>query len=483
MISASYRNYRSYPSNRDSSSSRQSRYVPRSASSTSNSNFKSSSSSSNDFIYKEANKHHWAKLQSKIRQRLMAEHISYIDDDEEMARRRIPPPPATFLAPPAFLETASDKEERQRQQKLTDEARKKREDKYEEYRDLFAKDFPKGIAAHYQFLSQSIVTDLERAIENIIPPTTNVMTHYRVMKERLLNKFGPNSQKDAEETRGKIEGLHGDHRGWDIYLAALDSLVEVLTKTPVRDTANNPVMQPVPDRPHLPIPPTTATLADFLAYKNDDANAQRAWELLNPTDKPMNHRPTDAAIKSSVLLALGSSAFAPYSILAQRYRQNDHANKTWTDLRMDIDSNITNNVTGTSRHPDIHMRQRDRTFRKWRRSPFRFDQPQTESRSSRTLYDTYHSDNRKRTNDQAYNQHHLPQDVRAATPTSQATTPTQLYPYANCTGNHRMRQHQVFHLPGSFPHRRPPSSTLPSHSQTRIDCQTRTICPNQRLKS
>ena len=121
MISASYRNYRSYPNNRDSPSNRQSRYVPRSASSNSNSNLKSSSSSSSDFIYKEANKHQWAKLQSKIRQRLMAEHISYIDDDEEMARRRFPPPPATFLAPPAFLETAADKEDRQRQQKLIDE--------------------------------------------------------------------------------------------------------------------------------------------------------------------------------------------------------------------------------------------------------------------------------------------------------------------------------------------------------------------------
>ena len=367
----------------------------------------------------------------------MAEHISYIDDDEEMARRRIPPPPATFLAPPAFLETAADKEERQRQQKLIDEARKKREDKYEEYRDLFAKDFPKGIAAHYQFLSQSIITDLERAIENIIPPTTNVITHYRIMKERLLNKFGPNSQKDAEETRRKLESLHGDHRGWDIYLATLDALVEVLTKTPVRDTANNPVMQPVPIRPHLPIPHTTATLADFLAYKNQDTNDQLAWELLNPNDKPMNHRPTDAAIKSSVMLALGSSIFPPYSILAQRYRQNDHANKTWTDLRMDIDSIITNNITGTSRDSDIHMRQRERTFREWRNSPSRFDQPPTESRSSRTLYDNYHSEGRKRANDQPYNQPHHPQDVRAATPTSQSNTPTQLYPCANCSGDHR----------------------------------------------
>ena len=143
----------------------------------------------------------------------MAENISYIEDEEEMARRSIPPPPAEFLAPPAFLETPQDKEERQRQQKLMDEARKKREDKFEEYRDLFAKDFPKGISAHYAFLSQSIITDLERAIQNITPPTTNVMIHYRVMKNRLRNKFGPNFQKDAEETSRKIESLHGDHGG------------------------------------------------------------------------------------------------------------------------------------------------------------------------------------------------------------------------------------------------------------------------------
>ena len=35
-------------------------------------------------------------------------------------------------------------------------SRKKKEDKFEEYRDLFAKDFPKGMAAHYNFLTESI---------------------------------------------------------------------------------------------------------------------------------------------------------------------------------------------------------------------------------------------------------------------------------------------------------------------------------------
>ena len=72
----------------------------------------------------------------------------------------------------------------------------------------------------------------------------------------MLNIFGLDSQKDAEKPSWGSQRL-------GIYLAALDALVEVLTKTPVRDTANNPVMQPVPDRPHLPISPTTtATLAE-----------------------------------------------------------------------------------------------------------------------------------------------------------------------------------------------------------------------------
>ena len=152
MISASFRNYKNYSNGRDLPASRQPRYSTRPSSSSNSNNYKSSSSSHADFIYKE---HHWAKVQSKIKQRLMAENISYIKDEEEMTRRSIPPPPATFIAPPAFLETAQDKEERQRQQKLVDEARKKREDKFEEYRDLFAKDFPKGIAAHYLYLSLS----------------------------------------------------------------------------------------------------------------------------------------------------------------------------------------------------------------------------------------------------------------------------------------------------------------------------------------
>ena len=64
------------------------------------------------------------------------------------------------------------------------------------------------------------------------------------------------------------------------------------------------------------------------------------------------------------MLALESSIYAPYSILTQRYLQTDHANKTWTDLRQDIELIITNNNIGTSR--DLGCRQRDRHIRDWR---------------------------------------------------------------------------------------------------------------------
>jgi hypothetical protein len=80
----------------------------------------------------------------------MHDNISYIEDEVEIARRNMPPPPAEFLAPPAFLETTQDKEERQRQQKFLDEARKRKQDKYEAYQDDFAKDFPKGTSHFFR---------------------------------------------------------------------------------------------------------------------------------------------------------------------------------------------------------------------------------------------------------------------------------------------------------------------------------------------
>ncbi len=333
-MSSSYSNSRNHssPSYRQRNSS-----YRNSTSSNSNSNHKGKS---NDFIYRGTTDKNtkWAKLCSKIKQKLMSMNIAYIEDAKEMARRSMPPPAAVNLPVPAFLETNQDKEDRIRQQKLLDDDRKKKEDKYEEYQELFSKDFGKAIAAIYSLLSESITTDLDRETEDI----TDVIAKYRKVMERLTNKWGPNNQKDATENINKLTTLHGDHRGWDVMLASQDIILENLSKTPVRDASGNPVMEPIPIRPHLLRPPITSSLIELLAYLANDANDQAAWELLHPHNKVKNHRPTDEAIKRNVMLALSTSIFTPYSNLAQRYGQTDHATKTWTDLRADIELNIAN---------------------------------------------------------------------------------------------------------------------------------------------
>jgi hypothetical protein len=198
----------------------------------------------------------------------MSLNISYIDDPREVARRSVPPPATTTIPAPMFLETIQDKEDRMRQQKLLDDDRKKKEDKFDEYKDLFAKDYAKAISAIYSFLSDSIITDLNRAIEDI----DEAKDRYRIIKERLTNKWGPNNQKDATENINKLTTLHGDHRGWDVMLAGQDIILENLSKTPVRDASGNPVLEPMPLRPHLPRPPNTSTLIELLAYLANDAN-------------------------------------------------------------------------------------------------------------------------------------------------------------------------------------------------------------------
>jgi hypothetical protein len=64
-----------------------------------------------------------------------------------------------------------------------------------------------------------------------------------------------------------MNDLHGDDRGWDVLFAALDDVIDVLSKTPVRDIAtNNPVLENIPVRPHNPVPLPKAPLADFQDY-------------------------------------------------------------------------------------------------------------------------------------------------------------------------------------------------------------------------
>ena len=207
----------------------------------------------------------------------MAQNIWYLEDKDEVARRSTPAPPISTI-PPLSSETPNQREDRLRLQKLYDDHRRKRESKFVDYEELFALDYGKAIAVPYHFLSPTLQLDLDRAIEKIDPPTTNVAIHYRVLKTHLANKWGTNSVKDSNEATSKLALLRVDERGADVYLAAaVFSIIDLLTKTPIRDAANNPIMEAVPPRPHLPRPLATATSAEHAAYIATDEAAENLW--------------------------------------------------------------------------------------------------------------------------------------------------------------------------------------------------------------
>jgi len=185
----------------------------------------------------------------------------------------------------------------------------------------------------------------------------------------------------------------------------------------------------------------------------------------------MNHRPTNtAALKNNVMLALASSVFPPYSILAQRYRKTDHTNKTWTDLRQDIDLIVTNNPLGTSRDPVF--RHRDRNPREWRQPPSPFAPQPADNRASRTLLPrlpgpsskqqltapvvrlhTYCTTGRPHCNPNSRLNLHRPKE------------PLSMLQLRRRPPRPGMRQPQVFHLSDSIHQPCRPPSSLPQHPQ------------------
>ena len=72
------------------------------------------------------------------------------------------------------------------------------------------------------------------------------------MKKRLVDEWGPSSDTDALKTVKDIQKLTEDYRGWDVYLPGLDILNGVLQRTLQRDANDESILDPVPNRPHLP---------------------------------------------------------------------------------------------------------------------------------------------------------------------------------------------------------------------------------------
>ncbi len=415
--SSGFRSHRNYSGS--SNNNNFSNHGPRdfSSSSSRNNSRNRGSSSSEAFIYKGTNKNQWSTLMFKIKQKLMADNLSYLEDAAELRRRTLVPPPALFIRPPVgHAEGALEKEIRAREQKIIDENHKLEVSRHNEYKDKLASDYPKVTTAHYHFLSRQIITDLERQIENISPPTTDAGFHYRAMKKRLVDEWGPSSDTDALKTVKDIQNLTGDYRGWGVYLPVLDILNGVLQRTLQRDANDEPILDPVPNRPYLPGRPSIHA---------DHARRSRRSSMGNPAPQTeKTHKLDDDTLKTIVLDALKKSRHDSYRLLGQRYRQRENRMRIWAQLRVDMETLIKEDDVGTSRDRD-ELRNFNRHH-----GPDRIADSRSLHYHGDHQQDEANSDKRQRTLTPTRH------DIRATTtlpPTSQPVD----RPCANCGGPHR----------------------------------------------
>jgi hypothetical protein len=438
MHTSNYSRNRNYSNKISSSQHRQSNNL--------RTGFTSTSSNSEEiFQYKGSNKQQWTKLQNKIKQKMMAQNIWYLEDKDEVARRSTPAPPISTI-PPLPSETPNQREDRLRLQKLYDDHRRKRESKFEDYEEQFALDYGKAIAVHYHFLSPTLQLDLDRAIEGIDPPTTNVAIHYRVLKTHLANKWGPNSVKDSNEATSKLALLRVDERGADVYLAAVFSIIDLLTKTPIRDAAKNPIMEAVPPRPHLPRPLAMADPAEHTAYIAADEAAVNLWALQHPNNKIKTTTPPTTTSRTRL------SSHSRHPPLRTTQASPTSTNKLTTPPAPGQTYAKTSNPASKTRqgeHHGIHRLSRAEHAPTIPTGPPLSAHPPHPTRTATPAKKNKKTTNTetttplathreyKRNRDDDRRSQPYPQEVRSASPATTIPAPNNKYPCANCNADHK----------------------------------------------
>jgi hypothetical protein len=127
--------------------------------------------------------------------------------------------------------------------------------------------------------------------------------------------------------------MRGDDPGWRKYLQNFNYFVGSLEQTLQRD-ANDAIIYGPAQAAEYPVRPlATAPVAEHTAYIVACQLADEARNAKFPHGVPaLNHRPTDAELKTILLDALAIS----YQTLYQQYCNRNSTGKTYQDLYNDI---------------------------------------------------------------------------------------------------------------------------------------------------
>ena len=162
-------------------------------------------------------------------------------------------------------------------------------------------------------------------------------TKYRRLRQYFSERWGRHSSLDVAKIKADLTSMRGDDPGWRKYLQNFNYFVGSLESTLQRDANDVIIYGPAPAANYPARPLATAPVAEHTAYIVAYQLADETRDAKFPHGGPaLNHKPTDAELKTILLDALAASTLRAYQTLYQQYCNRSSIGKTCEDLYNDF---------------------------------------------------------------------------------------------------------------------------------------------------
>ena len=294
-----------------------------------------------NFIYTQKHKRVFTEFCNFLDEKFAEEDLSEILNEEEVARLKIPPviPPLLEFEPEyvGIDETEEERRARARAQSLADKSYASKDASHQEGLRKLKQKFNRATLLILKYVDQQINLDLHQFLKLDRIKGMEPEAKYHATREYLSENWGPHSSLDVTKIEQDMVEMKGDDPGWRIFMQGFSSKLGSLSETMQRDASGAKIYGVAPPSIYPPRPDAAAPAAELQAYiiACQAADDLRAAEF--PHGGPaLNHRPSDAKLKTILLDALAASRLSAYKTLYQQYCNRSHIAKTFQDLFNDI---------------------------------------------------------------------------------------------------------------------------------------------------
>ena len=338
-----------------------------------------------DFVYTQHHKSIWNSFCNFFDERLAEEDLGEILDEDEVKRIKTAPTiPPMLLFEPANLGDVETKEEqraRARCQALADKSYAGKEAQHLDGIKKLASKFNRATVLVLKHVDALINLDMHQFLKSDPIKRLDPETKYHRLRQYFSERWGPHTSLDVAKIKSDLMNMQGDNPGWRKYLQNFNCYVGSLEQTAKRDAADQIIYGPAPAPEYPPRPLANAPAADHTTYVAACQLADEIRDAQYPHGGPaLNHRPTDAELKTILLDALSASKLRAYQTLYQQYCNRSHNGKTYLDLYNDIhdlvkyesdgiksstrdseaeDSDASRSTRGSSRSSNSHSSRRN----------------------------------------------------------------------------------------------------------------------------